>query len=290
MILYKNTKVKVRSLDGDTNFFDIVTSVLQVDTLAPYQFIICLDYVLRMSVDLMKENGFTLAKARSRSYPARTITDADYADDIALLANTPTQAQSQLLSLEQVAGGIDLHVNTDKTESMCFNQRGDISTLNGRSLKLLDKFIYLGSSVSSTENDIKMWQAKAWTAIDRLSVIWKSDLSDKIKCSFFSKQRSCQYCCMDAQHGRWQNVWRKSLTAIAQECCELYGTISSGSTPQSSSCTDTYNWSRKPSKLNEQDMGGYCWRSKGELISDVLLHSPSHGRTRVGRPARTYLK
>ena len=57
-MLYKNTKVKVRSPDGDTDYFNIVVGVLQGDTLAPYLFVICLDYVLRMSIDLMKENGF----------------------------------------------------------------------------------------------------------------------------------------------------------------------------------------------------------------------------------------
>ena len=68
---------------------------------------------------------------------------------------------------------------------MCFNQTGDISALGGSSLKLVDKFTYLGSSVSSTEKDIDTQQAKAWTEFDRLSVIWKSDLTDKIKRSFF---------------------------------------------------------------------------------------------------------
>ena len=48
--------------------------------------------------------------------PVQTITDTDDVDDIALLANTPTQAKSQLHSLEQAARGIDLHVNADKTE------------------------------------------------------------------------------------------------------------------------------------------------------------------------------
>ena len=130
-ILYRNTKVKVRSPDGDTEYFDIVAGVLQGDTLAPYLFIICLDYVLRTSIDKIRENGFELTKKRSRRYPATTITDADYADDIAILANTPDQAETLLHSLEWAAAGIGLYVNAHKTEYMCYNQTGDISTLEG---------------------------------------------------------------------------------------------------------------------------------------------------------------
>ena len=129
--------------------------------------------MLRTSIDFMKENSFTLTKAKSRRYPAQTITDMDYAGDIALLAITPAQAQSQLHSQERAAGGIRLHMNADKTEFMCFNQRGDLSTRNGMSLKLVDKFIYLRSSVSSTEIGINTRLAKVLTANDRLSVILK---------------------------------------------------------------------------------------------------------------------
>ena len=175
MMLYKNTKVKVHFLDRDTDCFNIVASVPQGDTLAPYLFIICLDYLLWTFIDRMKDNGFKLAKERSRRYPAQTITDVDYADDIALLANTPAQAETQLYSLEWAVAGIGCHVNADKMEYMCFNQRSNISTLNGSSLKLVNKFTYLGSSLSSTETDINKWLAKEWTAIDRLSVIWKSN-------------------------------------------------------------------------------------------------------------------
>ena len=188
MMLYKSTKVKVCWPDGDTDYFNIVTGVLQGDTLAPWLFIICIGYVLRTSIDLMKEYAFKLAKERSRRYPAQTIMNADYADDIPLLANTPTQAESLLHSLERAAGGIGLYVNENKTEYMCFNQRGDISTLNGGPLKLVDKFTYLESSVSSTENDINTPLGKSWTAVDGLSVIWKSDLTDKIKRSFFQAE------------------------------------------------------------------------------------------------------
>ena len=141
--------------------------------------------MLRKSIDSMKENDFKLAKEKSRRYPAQTIMGADYADDIALLANTPAQAESWLHSLERAAGGIGLHVSANKTEHMYFNQRGDISTLEGGPLKLVDKFTYLGSSVSSTDTDINTWLAKAWASIDWISVIWKSDLTDKIKRSFF---------------------------------------------------------------------------------------------------------
>ena len=59
--------------DGDTDFFDIVAGVLQEDMLALYLFIICQDYLLQMSIDLIKENGFTLKKTRS----IKTMTDAD---------------------------------------------------------------------------------------------------------------------------------------------------------------------------------------------------------------------
>ena len=152
---------------------------------SPYLFISYLDYVLRTSIDKIKENSFELRKKSSRRYPAKTITDADYADEIAILANAPAQVETLLHSLERATAGIGLHIIAHKTEYMCFNQTGDISTLCGSSLKFVDKFTYQGSSVSSTEKDIDTWLGKVWTAIDRLSVIWKSDLTDKMKRSFF---------------------------------------------------------------------------------------------------------
>ena len=198
-ILYRNTKVKVRSPDGDTEYFDIVAGVLQGDTLALYLFIICLDYVLGTSIDKIRENGFELTEKRSRRHPAKTITDADYADVIAILANTHNQAEKLLHSLERAATGIGLHVNAHKTEYMCYNQTGDITTLNGTSLKLVEKFTNLGSSVSSTQKDIDTRLTKAWTVIDRSygnhtrTIKWNA---------VSSRQRSYRYCCMDALLGR----------------------------------------------------------------------------------------
>ena len=92
--------------------------MLRGDTLALYLFIICLDFVLRMSIDKMKDNGFKLAKEISRRYLAQTIMDADYANDIVLLANIPIQAKTLLHSLERAAAGIGLHIKADKTKYM----------------------------------------------------------------------------------------------------------------------------------------------------------------------------
>ena len=172
-----------------------------------------LDYVLRTLIDLMKENGLSLAKARSRRFSTQTITDADYVDDIALLANSSALAESLLHSLQKAAGGMVLHIKANKTEYMCFNQypTKDISTLSINSLKLVIKSTYLGSSVSSPGNDINTQLAKAWLTIDQLSVIWKSDQSDRIKCN-------CFQAAVMSIHGN--TTW----TPIAQESYEPYWT------------------------------------------------------------------
>ena len=266
-ILYRNTKVKVRSLDRDTEYFNIVAGVLQGAILAPYLFIFCLDYVLRTLIDKIRENGFELTKKRSRRYSTKTITDADYTDDIVLLANTSNQAETKQHSLERATAGIGLHVNAHKTEYMCYNQTGDISTLDGTSLKLVDKFTNLGSSVSSTEKDINTRLKKTWTPIERLSIIWKSDLIKLNAVS--SKQRLCRYTTwmltkwlekkLDGNYTRilraiLNKSWQQHLTRH-----QLYG--------HRPPITKTI-------RARRTRHAGQCWRSKDKLISDVLLWTP----------------
>ena len=288
-ILYRNTKVKVRSPNGDTEYFDIVAGVLQGNMLAPYLFIICLDYVLWTSIDKIRENGFELTKKRSRRYPAKTITDAGYADDIAILANTANQAETLLHSLERAAAGIDLHVNAHKTKYMGYNQTGDIYTRDGTSLRLVDKFTYLGSSFSSTEKDIDTRITNAWTAIDRLSIIWKSDLTDKMKRGFFQAvvESILLYGCTTwtltkrlekKLDGNYTRMLRANLNKSWQQHPtrhQLYGHL-----PPIT----------KTIQVRRTKPAGYCWRSRDELISDVLLWTPTNGREKAGRPARTYIQ
>ena len=274
---------------GDTEYFGLVAGVLRGDTLSPYLFIICLDYVLRTLIDKIRENCFELTKKRSRRYPTKTIINADYANNIAILANTSNQGETLLHSLERAAAGIGLHANAHKTEYMCYHQTGDISTLDRTSLKLIDKFTYLGSSISSTEKDIDTWLTKAWTAIDRLSIICKSDMTDKMKCSFFQAAvvsillyRCTTWTLTKRLEKKLDGNYTLTLQAILNKSWrqrptnnQLYGHL-----PQIT----------KSIQVRRIRHAAHCWRSKDELIGDVLLWTPTYDRAKAGRPARTYIQ
>ena len=238
------------------------------------------------AVDLPQIIFKIMTKKRSRRYPTKTITD--YADDIAILTNTPNQAETLLHSLERAAAGIGLHVNAHKTEYMCYNQTGDISTVDGTSLKLVDKFTYLGSSVPSTEKDIDMQLTKAWTAIDRLSIIWKSDLTDKRKRSFFQAAvvsillYGCTTWTLTKRMEKPDGNYTRMLRAILNKSWRQHPTRHQlyGHLPPIT----------KTIQVRRTRHAGHCWRSRDELISDVLLWTPTNGRAKAGRPARTYIQ
>ena len=159
---------------------------------------------------------------------------------------------------------------------MCYNQTGDISTLEGTSLKLIDKFTYLGSSVLSTEKDINTQLTKAWTAIDRLSIIWKSDLTDKMKHSFFQAVvmlillYGCTTRALTKQlEKKLDGNYTRMLRAILNKSWRQHPTR-----PQL--------YGRLPPimkiiQVRRTRHAGHCWRSRDELISDVLLGTPTYG-------------
>ena len=245
--------------------------------------------MFRTSIDKIRENGFELIKKRSRRYPAKTITDANYADAIAILANTPNQAGTLLHSLERATAGIDLHVNAHKTEYMCYNQTGDISTLDGTPLKLEDKFTYLGSSISSTEKDIDTRLTKASTAIDSLSIIWKSDLIDKMKRTFFQAAvvsillYGCNTWTLTKRlEKKLDGNYTRMLRAILNKSWRQHPTRHQqyGHLPPIT----------KTIQVRRIRHAGHCWRSRDELINDVLQWTPTYGRAKAGRPARTYIQ
>ena len=172
---------------------------------------------------------------------------------------------------------------------MCYNQTGHISTLDGASLKLVDKFTYLGSSVLSTEKDIDTRLTKALTAIDKLSVIWKSDLTDKMKRSFFQAAvvsillyGFTTWTLTKRLEKKLDGNYTRILRAISRKSWwqhptkhQLYGHL-----PPIT----------KTLQVRPTRHAGHCWRSRDELIRDVLQWTPTYGRAKASRPARTYIQ
>ena len=171
---------------------------------------------------------------------------------------------------------------------MCYNQTCDISTLDGSPLKLVDKFTFLGSSVSSTEKDIDTRLTKAWGALNRLSVIWKSDLTDKMKRSFIQTVVSILlYGCTTwtltkRPENKLDGNYTRTLRAILNKSWwkhptrhQLYGPL-----PPIT----------KTIQVRRTRHAGHCWRSRDELISDLLQWTPTYDRTKAGRPAWTYIQ
>ena len=161
-----------------------------------------------------------------------------------------------------------------------------ISTLNSSSLKLVDKFTYLGSSVSSTKTDINTQLAKAWTAINRLLVIWKSDLTDKIKCSFFQAtvMSILLYGCTTwtltkCIEKKLDSNYTRMLRAILNKSWRQH--------PIKQQLYSHLPPITKTIKIRWTRQAGHC---RDELISDVLLWTPSHCWAKARWPARTYIQ
>jgi hypothetical protein len=189
MSIYYGAKAKVR-YDNDkfTDFIDLSVGVLQGDTLAPYLFIIVMDYVLRTSLDGNPSLGLMIKKGSTSRHPSKYLTDLAFADDITLLSENAENAQTMLSSIERVALTVGLKVNVSKTEFMLvgkWNTPITISLSTGQ-IKQVADFKYLGSWLLDSTKDFKVREALAWKANMRLIKIWKSQvISRKVKLNLF---------------------------------------------------------------------------------------------------------
>ena len=155
------------------------------------------------------------------------------------------------------------------------------------SLKLVDKFTYLRSSVSSTEKDIDTRPTKTWTAIDKLSIIWKSDLTDKMKRSFLQAE---VVSILLYGYTTWMQIKRLEKK-LDGNYTRMLRAILNKSWRQHPTRHQLYGHQPPITKIiqvRRTKHAGLCWRSRDELISDVLLWTPTYGRAKAGRSARTY--
>ena len=170
---------------------------------------------------------------------------------------------------------------------MSFNQRGVISTLTGGPLKLMDKLTFLGSSVSTSENYNNTRLAKAWVAINRLSVIWRSDLTYKIKRRSFQVAVLQYGCTTWTLSKRIEKKLDGNYTRMLQGVLNMTGRQH----PTKQQLYGHLLAIMKSTSVRPTRDAGHCWRSKDELISDIYSSGPlSHGRAKVGPPAISYIQ
>ena len=287
---YSQTWAKVRTPDGDTESFQILAGVLQGDTLAPFLFIVALDYALRCAINGREEElGFTLVKRASRRIPAKMVTDLDFADDIGLASDTVQQACKLLIEVERHCNRIGLGLNAKKTKVLPQNvDDPTVTTLNGTVLEVVQDFVYLGAWIASTQRDIKVRRARAWQALHGMSKIWKSSMSDQLKRRLFvatvesvllygSEAWTLSVQDEKALDGVYTRMLRMALNISWEDHVkniDLYGDL-----PR---VTDKIRGRR-------MRLAGHCVRHPELVASELVLWEPIHGRRGRGRPHSTYI-
>ena len=132
--------------------------------------------------------GLTVNHRQSQRVPAVTVTDLEFADDLALLSNTIQDAQSLLHDLEVVAEQVGLFMNTSKTEFMTVNidhEEASIQANNGDSLEHVHDFKYPGSYIADSRKDLNTRKGMAWTACIKPQKVWTSGISEHQEVKFF---------------------------------------------------------------------------------------------------------
>jgi len=108
----------------------------------------------------------------------RQLEDLGYADDIALILSTWTQAQMKLERLGSDSEGTGLKINVNKTKVLRLNaRRQDPIKINGTDVEDTDSFVYLGATVNNlggAEQDIRSRFGKARSVFHRLSRVWRT--------------------------------------------------------------------------------------------------------------------
>ena len=147
----------------------------------------------------------------------------------------------------------------------------------------MNDFNYLGSKIISSENDIQVRIGSAWSALNKLTPIWKSNLDVSIKREFFratveyvltysSQAWTLTKSLENKLNGAYTRMLRAALNAHwAQRVTnkKLYNNF-----PKT---TETIRYRRL-------QFSGHIWRHDGEIVYNLLFWMPKNGKDKRGRP------
>ena len=290
--LYKNSKSAVM-VDGNiSDTFEISTGVLQGDVLAPFLFIIMIDFLLKKATSDVG-SGITTHPRRSRRYPAKILNDLDFADDIALLESTMSQAQAQLTRTATAAKDLGLIISVPKTEYMTANCSPEPALqVYGEDIKHVSDFKYLGSQMASSTCDFKRRKALAWGAFWKLERLWRShSLSITTKVKLFNTT-----CVTILLYGceSWvisQDMECK-INAFATSCYRIMAGVKRRDHVTNSSIHSMTNTEPLIYSVRKRQLGflGHILRLPDEEPARrYALYIPPHGKRRPGRPRTSYI-
>jgi len=290
--LYKNTRSAVL-VDGNlSDTFDVTTGVLQGDVLAPFLFIIVVDYLLS-KVTAGTDVGVETHPRRSRRYPAKLLNDLDFADDISLLESAIPRAQTQLTNTASEADVVGLIINIPKTEYMTVNC-GPHTPLKvyGSPIKQVDDFRYLGSMMANSANDFKRRKALAWSAFWKLEHLWRKPslpIATKVKLFNTTCVTILLYGCES-----WviSKDMENKINAFATSCYRIMLNIKRTDRVPNSTIYNMTNTSCLIERVRTQQLkflGHILRMPDDEPVKLYALYAPSHGRKRPGRQHTSYL-
>jgi hypothetical protein len=277
--IYTNSSALVISPEGDSEPFQILAGVLQGDTLAPFLFIVVLDYIMRHALkDINHCTGIVIEERKSRRYPELRLHDLDFADDIALLSSSITSAQTLLQSIEDASSCVGLHLNVGKTKTLLVNipTTSNVQTLDGTNLENIKDFKYLGSSLPDSFHDFKCRKAQAWVACNKLEKIWKSKLDRTIKIKFF---RACVESILSYGSETWTST-QKFEDRINGCYTQLIGRVLDISWRDHQTNKEVYGDIPPLSATLRKrwlQFAGHCLRTMDQQISHLVFWTPKYG-------------
>ena len=240
--------------------------------------------------------GFTITPRQSRRIPAKTITDLDFADDIALLSDMIEQARKLLLAVEKECKAVGLDINAKKTKFISYNimEEFQLSLADGTRINRsvtqagTQDFQYLGAWIDNTWQDIKVRKGQAWAALNKMDAIWKSSLKKETKIGLFKATvesvllYGCETWTLNKKlnkslDGCYTRMLRKVLNVSWKQHLtnkELYGTQSPIS-----------NVIRR----RRLKFAGHSVRQHDQLVSELVLWEPTHGTRNRGGQVKNFV-
>ena len=291
-LIYENSSAQVLTPDGETSFFDILSGIFQGDTLAPFLFIIVLDYALKQAFKISNSAcGIVIEPRKSSRHPEVRIADLAYADDIALLNSSIQLAENLLHSVEQSAAQVGLYLNVPKTKILTnnINSEYNINSLSGEVISEVRDFKYLGAYIPNCIYDFNVRKALAWSATNKLGRIWKSSINRDLKVKFF---RACVESILLYNSETW-TITKAMENKIDGLYTKLLRRVLNVSWRDHVSNKELYaNLPLLSSTIRQRRLrfAGHCSRAINQPVTDLLFWTPSVGKRGRGAGIKTFPK